>query len=96
MDLFLHLKGMVLEKMGQQCITCTFIGCEIRWDKNLYEFIITFTGYGVRTDGTTIYINASSCTQSYEPSNPAIVFDMPIPPGCTEVCMNNLYVFMSI
>lgn len=41
-------------------------------------------GYGIKTDGTTTYVNASTCTKSYEPTNPPIVFDVPIPPGCNK------------
>jgi predicted phosphodiesterase len=33
-------------------------------------------GYGVSTDGTTAYVNASSCTLKYKPLNPAVVFDL--------------------
>lgn len=38
-------------------------------------------GYGVTSDGFTTYINASTCTLRYIPSNPPIVFDLPIPEG---------------
>eukprot|EP00164_Ancoracysta_twista_P000877 GFYU01001153.1.p1 GENE.GFYU01001153.1~~GFYU01001153.1.p1 ORF type:complete len:288 (-),score=8.49 GFYU01001153.1:384-1199(-) len=34
-------------------------------------------GYGVTTDGKTRYINASTCTLRYRPTNPPIVFDLP-------------------
>lgn len=33
-------------------------------------------GYGVTKDEKTTYVNASSCTLRYAPSNPAVVFDM--------------------
>ena len=39
------------------------------------------TGYGVWTDGTTTYINASTCNRRYKPINAPIVFDYPIPEG---------------
>lgn len=38
-------------------------------------------GYGITTDGVTIYINASTCTLRYRPDNPAIIFDLPLPEG---------------
>ncbi|CAC5412121.1 UPF0046 protein T07D4.2,Metallophosphoesterase domain-containing protein 1,Metallophosphoesterase MPPED2,UPF0046 protein C25E10.12,UPF0046 protein K07C11.7 [Mytilus coruscus] len=38
-------------------------------------------GYGVTTDGETVYINASSCTKEYNLSNSPIIFDVPLPPG---------------
>ena len=34
-------------------------------------------GHGVTTDGTTTYVNASTCTLRYRPDNPAVVFDVP-------------------
>ena len=34
-------------------------------------------GYGATTNGSTIFVNASSCTLSYKPSNPPLVFDLP-------------------
>lgn len=36
-------------------------------------------GYGYMADHATLYINASTCTQDYEASNPPIVFDAPPP-----------------
>jgi Icc-related predicted phosphoesterase len=35
-------------------------------------------GYGVTTDGTTAFVNASTCTLRYKPCNPAIVFDLDV------------------
>ena len=37
-------------------------------------------GYGVTTDGTTVYINASTCNYNYRPLNPPVVFDLPNKP----------------
>ncbi|RDD44704.1 Metallophosphoesterase domain-containing protein 1 [Trichoplax sp. H2] len=34
-------------------------------------------GYGVTTNDTTKFINASTCTQHYKPTNKPIVFDLP-------------------
>lgn len=39
------------------------------------------TGYGIMTDGYTTYINASTCTVSFQPTNPPIIFDLPTPQG---------------
>ena len=33
------------------------------------------------TDGHTKFINASTCTLRYKPTNPPVVFDYPIPEG---------------
>ncbi|XP_013381694.1 metallophosphoesterase MPPED2 [Lingula anatina] len=41
-------------------------------------------GYGVTTDGTTTFINASTCTLRYKPTNPPILFDLPLPEGYTK------------
>nr|CAD7594286.1 unnamed protein product [Timema genevievae] len=41
-------------------------------------------GYGISTDGKIIYINASTCDLNYLPTNPAIVFDVTLPLGCTK------------
>ncbi|XP_075282068.1 metallophosphoesterase MPPED2 isoform X2 [Opisthocomus hoazin] len=38
-------------------------------------------GYGIMTDGYTTYINASTCTVSFQPTNPPIIFDLPTPQG---------------
>jgi len=37
-------------------------------------------GYGVTTEGATLYVNASTCTHAYRPTNPPIVFDLPPAP----------------
>ena len=38
-------------------------------------------GYGVRSDGQTVFVNASACDINYMPNNKAIVFDIPFPQG---------------
>ena len=35
-------------------------------------------GYGVTTNGHTTFVNASTCTLQYRPSNPPLVFDLPL------------------
>ncbi|KAK3517812.1 hypothetical protein QTP70_018952 [Hemibagrus guttatus] len=35
--------------------------------------------YGMMTDGTTTFVNASACTVNFQPMNPPIVFDLPNP-----------------
>jgi predicted phosphodiesterase len=34
-------------------------------------------GYGATTNGHTVFVNPSTCTFSYKPSNPPLVFDLP-------------------
>jgi len=41
-------------------------------------------GYGVRADDSTLFVNASTCTHDYRPSNPPIVFDLPPPAELRE------------
>lgn len=41
-------------------------------------------GYGATTDGHTVFVNAATCDVHYEPNNPAIVFDVPLPEGFTK------------
>lgn len=38
-----------------------------------------YPGYGMMTDGTTTFVNASACTVNFLPMNPPIVFDLPNP-----------------
>lgn len=40
----------------------------------IYNYII---GYGITTDGETIYINCSTCDLNYKPTNIPIIFDVP-------------------
>jgi len=37
------------------------------------------SGYGVTSDGVTLFANASTCDSQYKPINPPIVFDLPPP-----------------
>ena len=40
--------------------------------------------YGILTDGTTIFINASTCSLQYIPNNPPIIFDLDLPEGVSK------------
>ena len=48
---------------------------------NKLTLIISLLGYGVRSDGKTVFINASVCDLAYTPSNKPVVFDIQIPEG---------------
>ena len=48
------------------------------------HFCVTFTDYGLRTDGTTLYANASICTIMYRPTQRPICIDIDLPPGSTK------------
>ena len=41
-------------------------------------------GYGVRSDGKTVFVNASTCDLTYFPVNKPIVFDVAIPKGFSK------------
>ena len=45
------------------------------------ETLLSVPGYGVRSDGKILFINASTCDINYIPSNPPVVFDVSLPPG---------------
>jgi hypothetical protein len=44
-----------------------------------YWVVQIHEGYGVTSNGTTLFANASTCTLAYRPTNPALVFDL-VPP----------------
>lgn len=56
------------------CTTFVYITAPI-------TFFFSPEGYGIMTDGYTTYINASTCTVSFQPTNPPIIFDLPNPQG---------------
>ncbi|KAH3884570.1 metallophosphoesterase MPPED2-like [Dreissena polymorpha] len=41
-------------------------------------------GYGMRTDGTTIFVNAAVCDEDYNAVNSPIIFDIQLPKGVTK------------
>ncbi|KAM9502596.1 metallophosphoesterase MPPED2 isoform 1-T2 [Salvelinus alpinus] len=45
----------------------------------LHAFGGIHEGYGIMTDGCTTFINSSTCTASFQPTNPPIIFDLPNP-----------------
>eukprot|EP01138_Halocafeteria_seosinensis_P015372 gb/GECG01015688.1/.p1 GENE.gb/GECG01015688.1/~~gb/GECG01015688.1/.p1 ORF type:complete len:257 (+),score=31.28 gb/GECG01015688.1/:1-771(+) len=74
---------------GQPC------GCEEllravqeRVKPRLHIFGHIHEGYGTYSDGTTLFVNASTCTVEYQATNPPIVIDYPhdpsIPPSVAE------------
>ncbi|KAK4309551.1 hypothetical protein Pmani_018814 [Petrolisthes manimaculis] len=73
---------------GDLCCTGVRAGCvellttvQTRVKPKYHVFGHIHEGYGVTTDGKTIFINASTCNSSYVPINPPIVFDVPLSPG---------------
>ncbi|XP_076442536.1 metallophosphoesterase MPPED2-like isoform X2 [Babylonia areolata] len=82
---------------GDKCFSELRAGCvELlstiqRRVKPLYHiFGHIHEGYGVTSDGYTTYINASTCTLRYKATNPAVVFDFPIPEGHTKKELDNI------
>lgn len=73
---------------GDRCATGVRAGCvellntvqkRVKPKYHIYGHI--HEGYGVRSDGKTVFINASSCDINYMPNNKPIVFDIPFPQG---------------
>eukprot|EP00039_Didymoeca_costata_P006734 m.92914 g.92914 ORF g.92914 m.92914 type:complete len:298 (-) comp13370_c0_seq3:151-1044(-) len=52
--------------------------CTERVNPLVHVFGHIHESYGTTTNGNTKFINASTCTYSYKPTNPPIVFDLPI------------------
>ena len=45
------------------------------------SWTFSVSGYGVRSDGKILFINASTCDINYIPRNPPVVFDVSLPAG---------------
>eukprot|EP00658_Telonema_sp_P-2_P043075 TRINITY_DN31030_c0_g1_i1.p1 TRINITY_DN31030_c0_g1~~TRINITY_DN31030_c0_g1_i1.p1 ORF type:complete len:180 (-),score=39.32 TRINITY_DN31030_c0_g1_i1:375-914(-) len=61
----------------------TRVGCpdlmaeiQTRIQPAVHVFGHIHSGYGVTTDGRTSFVNASTCTNAYQPINQPIVFDL--------------------
>ena len=60
-----------------------FVGCEDlraavdRARPRLHLFGHIHEGAGTHTEGPTLFVNASICTEAYDPSNPILVVDVP-------------------
>ncbi|XP_063053332.1 metallophosphoesterase MPPED2-like [Engraulis encrasicolus] len=50
----------------------------------LHAFGHIHEGYSVMTDGHTTFVNSSTCTEMYKPTNPPLVFDLPNPERPSE------------
>ena len=46
---------------------------------------VVHEGFGWSSDGHTLFVNASSCTLSYCPANPAVVIDLPHDPAAEPI-----------
>ncbi|KAL1456244.1 hypothetical protein WDU94_000989 [Cyamophila willieti] len=76
---------------GDLCCTGLRAGCvellnilQERVKPKYHVFGHIHEGYGITSDGRIIFINASTCDINYLPTNPPIVFDIPLPPGVTK------------
>lgn len=51
------------------------------WRGNMLQLHLSnyYPGYGMMTDGTTTFVNASACTVNFLPMNAPIVIDLPNP-----------------
>ena len=52
------------------------------------------SAYGITSDGYTSYINASTCTFRYKPTNPPVVFDIDLPQGVTKDTLDEGVMFV--
>lgn len=70
---------------GDQCSSGKHAGCEeLRAAIEQRAISVNVSGhihdaYGCAADGVTLYVNASTCTSGYRPTNRPIVFDLPPP-----------------
>jgi hypothetical protein len=46
---------------------------------------IFLLAYGAFSDGTTTYINASTCNLRYKPIQPPFIFDIALPEGVSKM-----------
>lgn len=76
---------------GDLCASGTRAGCvdllhtvqkRVRPKYHIYGHI--HEGYGVRSDGKTVFVNASTCDLAFSPKNKPIVFDIALPDGQTK------------
>jgi len=71
---------------GDLCVGNNRAGCvnlldevEKRLKVKYHIFGHIHEGYGITTNGVTMFVNASTCNYNYNPCNPPIVFDLPNP-----------------
>ncbi|ELT98044.1 hypothetical protein CAPTEDRAFT_3300 [Capitella teleta] len=76
---------------GDLCVSDQRAGCvelltsiQKRIKPKFHIFGHIHEGYGAWSDGTTSYINASTCNLRYLPVNPPIIFDVDLPEGYTK------------
>lgn len=66
------------DRVGHMRVGCEELAREVseRIQPQFHVFGHVHEGYGKSSDGTTIYMNASSCTHDYEAINAPFVFDL--------------------
>ena len=63
---------------GGRRIGCESLLASVERAKPAYHvFGHVHSGYGVCANDSTTFVNASTCTHAYRPTNPPIVFDLP-------------------
>ncbi|XP_067946431.1 metallophosphoesterase MPPED2-like [Watersipora subatra] len=77
--------------VGDQISSGDRVGCvelyttlKERVRPQLHVFGHIHEGYGLYTDGTTLYANASTCNINYKPINNPICIDLPLPEGFSK------------
>uniref|UniRef100_G3MPS1 Calcineurin-like phosphoesterase domain-containing protein n=1 Tax=Amblyomma maculatum TaxID=34609 RepID=G3MPS1_AMBMU len=76
---------------GDHCVLNRHVGCvellsvvQHRVRPRYHVFGHIHEGYGVTTDGETVFVNAAICDVQYRPVNAPIIFDMPLPEGASK------------
>lgn len=76
---------------GDLCASGVHAGCvellatiQNRVKPKFHVFGHIHEGYGTTSDGQTVFLNASTCTVHYKPTNEPICFDFPLPDGRTK------------
>lgn len=76
---------------GDLCARQRHVGCvellsvvQNRVRPRYHVFGHIHEGYGVTTDGQTVFVNAAICNIKYSPVNPPVVFDLPLPEGASK------------
>lgn len=77
---------------GDFCVKGMNVGCvellsvvQKRVKPRYHVFGHIHEGYGITTDGQTMFVNAAICNVHYKPVNAPIIFDIRLPEGASKV-----------
>lgn len=76
---------------GDLCVLDQHVGCvellgvvQRRVRPRFHVFGHIHEGYGMTTDGQTVFVNAAICDVRYRPVNAPLIFDIPLPEGVSK------------